>query len=171
MSFVFADFINTTVAVAFPSSSTVLQLSSSVGLPTLSAGQIMPITLNDASTGLIYEIVYVTSITGANLTVTRAQEGTTAQNWSIGDFVLCAPTAGTVMPLVRFEAAGVPTGALNGSNVTYTLPQTPVGSVPIYINGVYGIVGTDYSISGVTITKLGTPLTSTENISYGEYRY
>jgi hypothetical protein len=70
----------------------------------------MPLTLNDAATGQIYEVVYVTAISGVTLTVTRAQEGTGAQNWNIGDFAYCAPTAGTVAmingnPVNQFQVA------------------------------------------------------------------
>ena len=98
-NFVFANNIKTTVASAFSNVATSLTLASSVGLPTLSAGQVLPITLNDAATGLVYEICYATAITGATLTVTRAQEGTAAQNWSVGDRAYCAPTALSVAPV------------------------------------------------------------------------
>lgn len=96
MSIVLTNFQNTTLAAASASGSTSFTLSSSANLPTLTAGQIMPLVLNDAATGTIYEVVYVTAISGAVLTVTRAQEGTTAQNWNIGDFAYCAPTAETL---------------------------------------------------------------------------
>ncbi len=56
----------------------------------------MPLTLNDAATGAVYEIVYVTAISGVTLTVTRAQEGTSAQNWAIGDYAFVTPTAATM---------------------------------------------------------------------------
>ena len=94
--FVIANNVNTQLAAAASSGATALTLASSANLPTLSAGQIMPLTLNDAATGQNYEIVYVTAISGVTLTVTRAQEGTGALNWSIGDYAYCAPTAGTV---------------------------------------------------------------------------
>lgn len=94
--FVIANNVNTQLAAAASSGATTLTLASSTNLPTLSAGQIMPLTLNDAATGQNYEIVYVTAISGVTLTVTRAQEGTGALNWSIGDYAYCAPTAGTV---------------------------------------------------------------------------
>lgn len=94
--FVIANNVNTQLAAAAASGATTLTLASSANLPTLSAGQIMPLTLNDAATGQSYEIVYVTAISGVTLTVTRAQEGTGALNWSIGDYAYCAPTAGTV---------------------------------------------------------------------------
>ena len=94
--FVIANNVNTQLAASAASGAPTLTLASSANLPTLSAGQVMPLTLNDAATGQNYEIVYVTAISGVTLTVTRAQEGTGALNWSIGDYAYCAPTAGTV---------------------------------------------------------------------------
>lgn len=94
--FVIANNVNTQLAAAASSSATTLTLASSANLPTLSAGQVMPLTLNDAATGQNYEIVYVTAITGVTLTVTRAQEGTGALTWNVGDYAFCPPTAGTV---------------------------------------------------------------------------
>jgi hypothetical protein len=94
--FVIANNVNTQLAAASSSSATTLTLASSANLPTLSAGQVMPLTLNDAATGQNYEIVYVTAITGVTLTVVRAQEGTGALSWNVGDYAFCPPTAGTV---------------------------------------------------------------------------
>jgi hypothetical protein len=94
--FVAADNVSTTLATAASSTATTFTLASSANLPTLAAGQAMPLTMNDAATGLIYEVVYVTAISGVTLTVVRAQEGTGAQNWNIGDYAFCAPTSGTV---------------------------------------------------------------------------
>jgi hypothetical protein len=74
-------------------------------------------------------------------------------------------------PTYLYQAAGVPTGALNGVNTTYTLPQTPVGSVALFVNGLYQTPGVDYTLAGATITYLNTPLTATESIAFGEYRY
>jgi hypothetical protein len=93
--YVIANNVNTTLAVAAGSTATTLTLASSANLPTLSAGQVMPLTLNDAATGLNYEIVYVTAISGTSLTVQRSQENTGALNWSAGDYAYCAITAGT----------------------------------------------------------------------------
>ena len=97
-AFVFANNVSTTLAAASSSTSTTFTLASSTNLPTLASGQMMPLTLNDVATGLVYEIVYVTDISGATLTVERAQEGTTAQNWNVGDYAFVAPTAGTDAP-------------------------------------------------------------------------
>lgn len=73
--------------------------------------------------------------------------------------------------IARFQAAGIPTGALNGVNQAYVLPQAPVGSVPVYINGLYATPTVDYTIAGATITHLGTALAATDTIAFGEYRY
>lgn len=97
--FVIANNVNTQLAAAVDSSDTVLTLASSSNLPSLTSGQVMPLVLNDAATGLQYEVVYVTAIDGVTLTVERAQEGTGALSWSLGDYSYCAPTAGTVATL------------------------------------------------------------------------
>lgn len=112
-TFVFANNINTTLASAASNSDTTLTLASSTGLPTLTSGQIMPLTLNDAATGLVYEIVYVTAISGATLTVERAQEGTGAQSWSIGDYAFSTNTADTTAPV-----NGNPSNAFETSTAT-----------------------------------------------------
>lgn len=56
----------------------------------------------------------------------------------------------------------VPSGTINGSNVTFTLANTPTsGSVGLYKNGQRQAVGgsADYTISGATITYLAAPIT------------
>jgi len=91
----------------------------------------MPLTLNDAATGLVYEIVYVTAISGAALTVLRGQEGTTAQNWNAGDYAACMHTAlttasinGNALQTFEVGAAVDGNGAVNLSQVTSIAPQT-----------------------------------------------
>ena len=112
-TFVFANNVDTTLAAAASNTATTLTLASSTGLPTLSAGEIMPLTLNDAATGLVYEIVYVTAISGVTLTVERAQEGTGAQSWAIGDYAYSTNTADTTAPV-----NGNPANAFETSTAT-----------------------------------------------------
>jgi hypothetical protein len=71
-----------------------------------------------------------------------------------------------------YQPAGAPTGAINGSNQTYVLPTTPAtgASVPVYINGLFANLSVDYTITGATITYLGTPLNGSDTIVFGEYR-
>ena len=55
-----------------------------------------------------------------------------------------------------------PTGAINSSNVTYTLANTPiVGTEQVFLNGILQEAGSgdDYQISGATITYETAPVT------------
>ena len=105
-NFVYANNVSTTLAAATTSAMTTLTLASATNLPTLMPGYVLPLTLNDAATRMIYEVVYVTAITGTTLTVMRAQEGTAAQNWAIGDYAFSAVTAGAMNALRTGGFAG-----------------------------------------------------------------
>jgi hypothetical protein len=50
----------------------------------------------------------------------------------------------------------VPTGAVNGSNVTFVLPSAPTNYLQLFLNGVLQLPTTDYTITGNTIT-MGLP--------------
>lgn len=61
----------------------------------------------------------------------------------------------------NFPAPEVPSGAINGSNVTFTLSATPfANSQDLYLNGQLLFVGAgeDYTITGSTITLAVAPL-------------
>jgi hypothetical protein len=89
------------------------------------------VTLQDASNNI--EIVKVTArASGADtLSITRAQEGTTARSWSIGDIVELRLTAGTVatvdgtQTLKNKTISGADNTLTNipGANVTGTVPS------------------------------------------------
>ena len=141
--FVIDNNVNTQLAAAAASGATTLTLASSANLPTLSAGQVMPLTLNDAATGTFYEIVYVTAISGVTLTVTRAQEGTGALNWNIGDYTFCAPTAGTVA-----TALGNPNNAFQVAPATQSQHAAQLSQVGFQNQAVYA------RISGVQMVSI-----------------
>jgi hypothetical protein len=141
--YVIANNVNTQLAATASSSSTTLTLASSTNLPTLSAGQIMPLTLNDAATGQNYEIVYVTAITGVTLTVVRAQEGTGALTWNVGDYAFCGPTANTVATsqgnpsnLFQVAAATASADAVNLGQFPALLAANGYFTVPVLVSGV-----------------------------------
>jgi len=72
-TFVFANNVNTTLAGNVSTTATTLTLASAANLPaSIPSGFVMALTLNDSATRNNYEIVYVTAITGATLTVLRA---------------------------------------------------------------------------------------------------
>jgi len=99
-SYAFANNVSTTIATAINSSVTTIPLASSANFPTIPAGFVWAVTINDRATQNIFEIVYVTATSGANLTVLRGQEGTTARAWSVGDYAFAADTAGILNSFV-----------------------------------------------------------------------
>lgn len=54
------------------------------------------LTLTDAATESVREIMHVTAVSGDTFTVVRAQEGTSARAWSANDIVANMVTAGTL---------------------------------------------------------------------------
>lgn len=101
--FLFANNANTTLAGPISSSAPTLTVASGTGalFPSPAAGQQFSLTLNDAATGLLYEICYVTSISGDTMTVLRAQEGTSARSWLAGDIAANLFTAGQAGAMVQ----------------------------------------------------------------------
>lgn len=71
-------------------------------------------------------------------------------------------TAGDSFPSDIFPASSqlvVPTGAIDGENTVYTLPNAPVGDIVVYLNGV-AIPEADYVVSaGTTLTLAYAPQT------------
>lgn len=67
--------------------------------------------------------------------------------------------SGQVINIVGNEQVGeVPSGAINGVNVTFTLSNTPVpGSVKVFLNGQRLSIGIDYTIIGNIITMIVAP--------------
>jgi hypothetical protein len=53
----------------------------------------------------------------------------------------------------------VPSGTADGSNVTFVLASapTPASSLQLFVNGDFQIQGTNYTISGATITFMQAP--------------
>lgn len=56
------------------------------------------------------------------------------------------------------QSIETPSGTMNGSNQTFTLAHTPAGNIMLFLDGVMRKegVGYDFTISGTTITLLGT---------------
>lgn len=111
---------------------TTLTVASSHGdrFPVVAAPDFMMVTLQDASNNI--EIVKVTArASGADtMTIQRAQEGTTARSWAIGDLVELRLTALALNPLALLEgsstAAAIRTilaAAGTGTANTFTEPQ------------------------------------------------
>ena len=147
--FLFANNATSILAAPVTIGATTLQLEAGTGslFPNPGASQVTAITLVDAATGLINEIVYCTAITGDVMTVTRAQENTTAKNWKVGDYVGNYLTAGTA---ANFGQNGV-TQIVAGTNVTIS-PTSGKGAVTINATGGVNelLAGAGISVSSAT---------------------
>lgn len=160
--FIVSDGVATTLADPITATSASITLSSSANLPTLLPGQIIPLILRSATSQTVFEVVYGTAIAGAGITVERAQEGSVAQPFNVGDYVLCGPTAGSnalitaVMQPVASETLPQAYGALVmpgtlGAAVAMTLPNVP----PLGTN--YTVFGSNYAVTLQTSVTSGAP--------------
>lgn len=61
------------------------------------------LTLIDAATESINEIVHVMAVTGDTFTIVRGQEGTTARSWSVSDIAANMITAGTLSAMAQYD--------------------------------------------------------------------
>jgi hypothetical protein len=69
---------------------------------------------------------------------------------------------GTYLGAANIVTRETPTGAVNSSNVTFTLAATPTSNTEeVFLNGLLQEpgAGNDYTISGATITMLAAPIT------------
>ena len=121
-----ANNAQTVLAAGISASATTLTVNTGTGalFPSpVSGTSYFKLTLIDATTGQLTEIVHVTSRTGDTMTISRAQEGTTARAWSANDIAANMLTAGTIALLAPLDSpalTGVPSAptAAAGTNTT-----------------------------------------------------
>ncbi|HAS0804672.1 TPA: hypothetical protein JAX15_004603 [Enterobacter roggenkampii] len=110
-----ANNAQTVLAAGISASATSLTVNSGTGalFPAVTSGvSFFKLTLVDAATGQLLEIVHVTARTGDSMTIVRAQEGTTARAWSANDIAANMLTAGTIALLAPLDSpslTGTPT--------------------------------------------------------------
>ncbi len=152
------------------SSATTLTVNGGSGtlFPSPTGGNYFMITLISSGSGNM-EIVQCTARSGDTFTIVRAQEGTTAQSFAIGDSVQLRITAGSLQAfsnptLVNSVAAGTGIGV-----------SSSTGNVTISNTGVTNLnAGSGISLSGstgtvtVTNTLASVPSLVTSNFSVSE---
>ena len=132
----FCNNASTTLAGAINNTATSLQLATGSGAlfatpinGSYIGGNYTCMTLNDAATGLLFEILHVTAVVGDTLTVVRGQEGTTAISWLAGDKAANFWTAGSAatmsQPIDVQQQAGNYTVDTSGAANTITAALTP----------------------------------------------
>lgn len=135
----FSNNATSTLAAPVSAGATTITLASGTGalFPAPVSGQAFMLTLTDAATGLLTEIVQVTGRTSDILTVVRAQEGTTALTWSAGDIAANLLTAGTTS---TFLQAGDTGGVYPiASNITVTSGGVTLASFTVPATGVIAV--------------------------------
>jgi hypothetical protein len=72
-----------------------------------------------------------------------------------------------------FADGETPSGAVNGSNTTFTLAHTPApaASLALYRNGLFMTQGVDYSLNGATVTFVASAAPQTGDVLTASYRY
>lgn len=114
----FANNAVTTLGSALSNTATTAQLFAGSGalFPSPGPGQYFVATLTDAATGLLTEIVHVTARSTDTVTIVRAQEGTDALNWKIGDLFDNFMTAGQAAAMGQVMVyPGNPNGNVAGA--------------------------------------------------------
>lgn len=136
-------------------------------------------TTVDWLNGILYENGGGTdSVKWANRQLIAGGGSTLAVDW--GNRQLVAADGTTVVldwnsttPIFHGQFADneTPSGAINGSNVTFTLANSPTPDVSLQLiyNGQFQLFGTDYTLSGNTITFATAPFAGTWIRAY--YRF
>ena len=80
------------------------------------------------------------------------------------------PSAGT--DTVQFSESETPNGAVDGSNLTFTLESAPLPSMSLQMfrNGILQKVGLDYTLSGRTLTFLPVAVPQPGDVLQASYR-
>lgn len=111
---------NSVLAASINATSTTLSVNTGAGslFPAVVAGQsFFKLTIVDAATGQLNEIVHVTARNGDVFTILRGQEGTVARAWSANDLVANMLTAGTIRYLVD-GITNLPVASLTQAGIT-----------------------------------------------------
>ena len=163
-TFIFANNINAELAGGISSAETTLTLNSTLNLPTsIPSGSVLALTLCNATAttpATVYEIVYVTAISGATLTVIRAQEGTSAQTWLTGNAAFSGPTAGQMQSFIQGSSSGVTPGAYGTSTSVSTFTVNANGIVTAASNTAIAFPITSFNGRGGSVTLTAGDVTT-----------
>lgn len=113
MAQLFSNNVDTTLASTLSDVATSAALTDGAGLQSPTGGDYELLTLAAAGN---YEIVRVTARSTNTVTITRAQEGTTARSWSAGTRVFAGVTAATLTGLRGIENTATGSNAIAFGN-------------------------------------------------------
>ena len=133
-NFIHVNFFSTTIAAAITSGDTSISLGSATGAPTIPAGSAWPLILEANG---VYEVVYVTALSGSSATVARGQEGSAAQSWNSGTTIYDAFTAQSLLDYGQYQPFSTSIAALNGGYVDGAIVLMAAGN-GFWLNTVAG---------------------------------
>jgi hypothetical protein len=122
--FLFADNVSTVLASSLDNSTTTVVTADASAFPNPSAGQRVAVTVEDVSGNI--EVMYCTAVSGNNLTVVRAEEGTGAQAFASGSRVEMRVTAGVLNSFLQKLGNDTMSGT---TDLTGVLALTGSGSI------------------------------------------
>jgi hypothetical protein len=166
----FANIATTTLAGAITSTATTANLAAGSGglFPQPGSNHYYTMTFVDAATGLLNEVVYVTAMSGDQITaMTRGQEGTAPRAWNAGDLASNYWTAGNAAAMIQVGQLqqqttnyAIDTGAANAITVALTpAPGTlaAMNGAPVRIKVHATNTGaTTIALNGFTAAALNT---------------
>ena len=131
MSQLYSNAVDTTLSAPLTDSATTATLTDGSGLNAPTGGDYELLVLEDSDS---IEIVRITARTDNEITITRAQEGTTAKSWPSGARAFSGVTAGTLEGLLTNQTTQTNSLALGGASVT-TTASVSIGPSAEAING------------------------------------
>lgn len=125
-------------------------------------GDASPVTVTLNSAMVIPYFFFATNYGASNVTLTPTSGSIDNPTIPVGGLYLVAfdgtnwKVAALLASTINFADEEIPTGLINGTNVTYTLVHTPnpAGSLQLYLAGLqqWQNASGDYTLSGATIT-------------------
>ncbi|MDE7915318.1 hypothetical protein [Enterobacter kobei] len=161
-----ANNAQTVLSAGISSSATTLTVNTGTGAlfpAPVSGTSFYKLTLVDAATGQLTEIMHVTARTGDVMTVLRAQEGTTARAWSANDIVANMLTSGTLAFFAQLESPTF-TGAPKAPTAPNGTSTTQLATTAFVASAITAATGRLLNIQVFTASGTYTPTSGTKKI-------
>jgi len=161
MTQLFVNNLDTSLSASLSDVATTVTLTDVAVVPSPTGGDYLLLTLQE---GALTEIVALTARSGNTITITRAQEGTTARSWASGTRVFAGVTAGTLVALANgFDVSGAGANSIQIGTDAEARPQGGIaighvafaegGANPNAFNGI--AIGTGAAVYGREGIALG----------------
>lgn len=161
-----ANNAQTVLSAGISSSATTLTVNTGTGAlfpAPVSGTSFYKLTLVDAATGQLTEIMHVTARTGDVMTVLRAQEGTTARAWSANDIAANMLTSGSLSFFAQNESPTF-TGAPLAPTPSQADNSTKIATTAFVAGAITANPGRLINVRTFTASGTYTPTSGTKKI-------